>query len=209
MMKFTFTMQEGCYRNYLEIAECLMRYGGLTWSESEKAVNEQFGGLRASPNDDPELDFHDNPYHHAMFILHQDRARAEGYIWWKDPKWERTPLLLRRRWFGEPHLPPPTSRPPELTEDSVAFSFSVEGPGKDFFLLIVEYVVRYGDKSIPEAVETLNEYVMRREALGETPEWTRETPYFWAMGIVHEERMATEGYDWTKDPKFYPPPPPR
>jgi hypothetical protein len=208
MMKFTFTMQEGCYDGYLEIAECLMRYGGLTWIESEKAVNEYFERFRALPDDDPELDFHDSSYDHAMFILHRD-ARAKGYMWWHDPKWKELPQVLRERWFGKPNVGPPTSRPPELTEDSVAFSFSVEGPGKDFFVLIVEYVVRYGNKSIPEAVEMLNEYVMRREALGETPEWTRDTPYFWAMGIVHEDRMATEGYDWTKDPKFYPPPPSR
>src|SRR5690606_22060120 len=98
---------------------------------------------------------------------------------------------------------------PVLDKDSLAFSFRVKGRGQEYFLQVVEFLVRYGKKSIPEGFAMLNEYVLRRNALRKEPSWIRETPYFWAMSILHEKRMVADGYDWTKDPEFFPPPPAR
>lgn len=89
---------------------------------------------------------------------------------------------------------------------TMSFDFPLDEEDRPYFQEVVECLVRYGRRTIPEAYEMVNNYARGRVTQGEDAFWVHEDPYFGGTCILNHRRIVEAGYGWTKDPAFYPRP---
>lgn len=208
---------------FLEVAELLIRLGERTL----QAAFDEVGDMLASPyiTEDVELMFHDGQYHDALQKITFDPSNPE-YNYWTDPFWEGSRRHLQVRWdrwgmemeeYAErglevnsesDHYDSPYFKNGKVDLERTVTEFQRHLRDTEVIVLndIVEFIVRFGAKPIWTAYRLINDYLIDKMDDDVKRICTTETPYFWAMTILHQGLSISEGYDWTADSKFYPPP---
>jgi len=86
------------------------------------------------------------------------------------------------------------------------FDFFTNSESYSFCREILEVIVGCSEKSRAEAVTMLNKYWGDLTDVEEEFRLYAETPYYWAMCIIHHPTIGDNNPEWYLDEKFMPPP---
>ncbi len=92
-------------------------------------------------------------------------------------------------------------------EQKIEFTFTTSKKTRWYFDEVMEVLQKFGEVSKEEAVNLMNRFWKSKDLSNDDKDLTfHETPYYWAMCILHHPVLGDGNIDWERDPAFWPPP---